>query len=170
MKVRILWRSIAALTLVASLFAVGAQTASAATSIAPTIARPCVYPVALGANATVAYDAGYYGCGQTRTKTFVPADYDSDYAYVNGRADCPFNARCFAAGEPTVLAWRWNGASWERSSLNRDERVWVRSFGSGWSWAWTARTGYLAVQTSRLYTWTWNYNQNPCPVGYMCAL
>jgi len=162
MKTRILWRSIATLTAIASLLAIGAQAASAAVSTTAIAASACV---TTNATAGIAY-----GCGQTRTKTFVPANYDSHYAYVNGRPDCPVGAQCFVAGEPTILAWRWTGTGWVRSSLNRDERVWVRSFGSGWSWAWTARTGYLAIQTSRLYTWTWNYYASPCPTGAMCAM
>ena len=156
MKSRTLGRLVALLTVAASLLAIAAPSASAA--IAPQI---CYQP-------TYAYN---YGCGVTQhqVKTPVPANYDSAYAYVSGRADCPAYSECFAGGEPTILAWHWTGYEWTRSSLNRDERVWVRSFGSGWSWAWTPRTGYLAIQTSRLYTWTWQYG-DPCPTAMMCAL
>ncbi|MBC7645230.1 MAG: hypothetical protein H7123_08890 [Thermoleophilia bacterium] len=97
----------------------------------------------------------------------MPSNYDSDYAYVYGRADCPLYAYCFVGGEPTIATWTWSNGAWTRSSLRRDERVWVRSFGSGWSWAYTPRLGYVAIQTTRLYT----LRQGTCATGWRyCAL
>ncbi len=86
-------------------------------------------------------------------KAPVSAQFDSDWAQVFGRADCPVGAMCIMAGEPRVTAWRWTGTQWSRSFLYRDEWVWVRTFSGSWSWAWTRRTGYLAIPTERLYVW-----------------
>lgn len=86
-------------------------------------------------------------------KAPVASSYDRNWAQVFGRADCPTGAMCLIAGEPRVTAWRWTGSQWNRSFLYRDEWVWVRTFSGEWSWAWTQRTGYVAIRTERLYVW-----------------
>jgi hypothetical protein len=51
---------------------------------------------------------------------------------------------------PEVTAWRWNGA-WQRTTLGGASQVYVYPFATGWSWVWTSRTGWLAVQDR--YVW-----------------
>ena len=62
---------------------------------------------------------------------------------------------CPVAGAPQtadcrgLTAYRWGGAAWQRVDLNECNyafpTVYAYPFGSGWSWIWTQRTGWLAV-------------------------
>lgn len=147
LRSRLIWRTFATLAAVAALTAIFTSSASAAIAV-----YPCIQPLAT-TNSTL-----YGTCPSptpTRTRSFISADYKG-WAYVFGRADCPAGAQCFAAGEPTIAAWRWSNGAWSRSSFNRNEQVYAWPYGGGWQWAWTQRTGWLAIQTSRLYTWQLN--------------
>jgi hypothetical protein len=45
-------------------------------------------------------------------------------------------------------AWRWNGRSWSTAPIAEGTLVYAWPYASGWHWAWTQRTGWLAMRTS----------------------
>lgn len=50
----------------------------------------------------------------------------------------------------SVSAWRWDGAAWQSSPLQDQLQVWIQPFASGWAWAWTAQSGWVAIKSAYL--------------------
>lgn len=48
-------------------------------------------------------------------------------------------------------AWRWANSSWNPSYVCNRERVYIWPYGSGWSWVWSQRAGWLALQSRHLW-------------------
>lgn len=71
---------------------------------------------------------------------------------------------CLAIGCPTGHgAWRWSGYAWQSTSIAGDSRVYAYPYSGPWHWIWTQRTGWLAIETSKLET---GYS---C-IGYGCPV
>jgi hypothetical protein len=47
--------------------------------------------------------------------------------------------------------WRWTGAQWAKQNVALGTWMWVQPYAVGWSWAWTAQTGWVAVQDRGLF-------------------
>ena len=63
-------------------------------------------------------------------------------------------------------AWRWTGSAWTRASLATSTQVYVWPYATGWSWVWTQRTGWLAMQDEHLvinprFNCYWPYGPPP---------
>ena len=55
----------------------------------------------------------------------------------------------------SAKAYWWSGRAWVATNRPTGETVYVWPYGSGWSWTWTAETGWLAMRSSDLtYTAT----------------
>lgn len=55
---------------------------------------------------------------------------------------------CTNVYRTSAPAWRWTGTSWVRSSL-APGWVYVAPYTGQWRWAWTKRTGWVAVTGER---------------------
>ena len=64
--------------------------------------------------------------------------------------------------QPSKVAWRWDGASWNQVSIAAGTSVYAWPYASGWHWIWTERTGWLAIRSSDLDS------GRTCPVGAYC--
>lgn len=61
---------------------------------------------------------------------------------------------CIAMVPQPVEAWRWTGSTWVRSGLEIGTQAYFAPYASGWRWAWTQRTGWLAIAESHAaYRW-----------------
>jgi hypothetical protein len=50
-----------------------------------------------------------------------------------------------------VTAWRWyDSYGWVRTYRLRDQRVWAQPFANVWSWTWSPRDGWLAIESRYL--------------------
>jgi hypothetical protein len=65
------------------------------------------------------------------------------------------NTRC--GGSLGQTAWRWSGSSWSQTSIAGGTQVYAYPYSGAWHWIWTQRTGWLAIETSKLET------------GYRCS-
>jgi hypothetical protein len=62
----------------------------------------------------------------------------------------PTPAYCY---EPSrVATWQWTSSGWRSSTIAGGTSVYAWPYASGWHWIWTQRTGWLAIQTSKLTT------------------
>ena len=78
---------------------------------------------------------------------------------------CPaiYPAPAYCSQPASVAAWRWSGSAWQAASFRGGEQVYVYPYSAPWHWAWTQRTGWLAIHNSNLTT---GYR---C-VGYACPV
>lgn len=77
---------------------------------------------------------------------------------------CPaiYPAPAYCSQPSRVGAWHWSGSAWSQRSLAGGTSVYVWPYATGWHWAWTQRTGWLAVRTSDLTT------GRTCPANAYC--
>lgn len=61
---------------------------------------------------------------------------------------CPTGRVCAAIYRHSMPAWRWTGRAWVQSSLQQGW-VYVSPYTGQWRWAWTQRTGWVAVTGGR---------------------
>ena len=53
---------------------------------------------------------------------------------------------CLAVMPAPVEAWRWTGSTWVRSrGLEIGSKAYFAPYASGWRWAWTSATGWVAI-------------------------
>ena len=90
------------------------------------VRAPCYQPVV---RHSAADHQTYKGWG------FITANY------------CPPGMACAAIYHSSTTAWRWTGSSWSKTSIADRTQVYIHPYASGWSWVWTSRTGWLAVQS-----------------------
>lgn len=76
------------------------------------------------------------------------------WVYVRqGQGPCPASPIPEYCDQPELVdAWRWSGSSWSRAHLVGGEQVYAYPYSGSWHWAWTQRTGWLAIQTAKLDT------------------
>ena len=55
-----------------------------------------------------------------------------------GKTYCDFHTT-------SLTAYAWNGA-WSRRSMTCHTQVYIWPYASGWSWAWTSGTGWVAMR------------------------
>lgn len=55
-----------------------------------------------------------------------------------------------ADGSSWASAWSWRSTGWARAWHSRGERVYAWPYGSGWSWAWDTRQGWVAMRSNDL--------------------
>jgi hypothetical protein len=104
------------------------------TTASAIVAPPCSYPGACQSIPSYVHPwAGYKGWGVVKTYYCAPGML------------CPMYPT--AAYAP---AWRWNGA-WNRAYVANETPVYVYPYAVGWSWIWTANTGWLAMSDSYVY-------------------
>jgi hypothetical protein len=103
-----------------------------------------------GAAATVAMpfncrtDSTAFDCDTPLTS--IPTVYKG-WAHVSRNRNCGGIDRSydpdFSAPRP---AWRWTGTRWTAVSLDQATAIYVWPYATNWSWVWTQRTGWLALQ------------------------
>lgn len=55
---------------------------------------------------------------------------------------------CVAMLPPPVATWRWTGSGWIRGgALHPGDKAYFAPYAAGWRWAWTQRTGWVALDT-----------------------
>lgn len=69
---------------------------------------------------------------------------------ISARSVPAFKGWGTVSGTTNAAAWAWVNGAWSARTLNAGERVYVWPWGSGWTWAWTQRTGWIAAPTARL--------------------
>ncbi len=70
--------------------------------------------------------------------------------------NCPNDGRVGCGTyTPSFPAWRWTG-SWSGTSVWGGTQVYIYPYAVGWSWIWTQRTGWLAMQDK--YVWVSGYS------------
>lgn len=79
--------------------------------------------------------------------TWLASRNHTGWAYMNLN-HCPSGMMCAAVFQQSTLAWRWTGRRWMQSSLNQGW-VYLYPYAGDWRWAWTQRTGWLAVSGGR---------------------
>jgi hypothetical protein len=67
------------------------------------------------------------------------------YLNLNG---CRLGRMCAAVFNDSTSAWRWTGAAWSRASISQGW-VYVYPYTGEWRWAWTQRSGWVAMNTGR---------------------
>ena len=92
------------------------------------------------------------------SSTTVPSGHVGWVTVRGGPWVCPTVRTC--TRQPSV-AWSWNGRSWSQASLQGGTSVYAYPYSGSWHWAWTQRTGWLAIQTSSLQR-----AATRCGVGY----
>lgn len=53
---------------------------------------------------------------------------------------------CIALAPAPVVAWRWTGSSWAKSGLDIGTAAYFAPYATGWRWAWTQETGWVAIE------------------------
>lgn len=66
-----------------------------------------------------------------------------------GRSSCIWRGCLRGTISGPVTAWRWS-TGWQASQRRDGERVYVHPYASGWSWTWTATSGWLAVASDNV--------------------
>lgn len=61
---------------------------------------------------------------------------------------CPYGLVCAAVYRDSIPAWRWTGSSWEQTTISQGW-TYVHPYTGSWRWAWTQKTGWLAVSGGR---------------------
>ena len=78
----------------------------------------------------------------------VPTNYVGWAAFTPDAPDC--RAAICVGEELTAPAWRWTGTSWRPAYLPGGF-VYVYPYSGDWRWAWTARTGWVAIYGAHFY-------------------
>ena len=99
----------------------------------------------------------YSGWGRVETE-FSPNPSPCDFSLLPYDIDDPAPAlACLAVMPQPVPAWRWTGNAWKQElaeGFTPGSAVYFAPYATGWHWAWTARTGWLAIQSSHAaYRW-----------------
>ena len=61
---------------------------------------------------------------------------------------CATGMVCAAIYRDSIAAWKWNNTGWTAGSI-RGGWVYVAPFGSGYRWAWTQASGWVAISGYR---------------------
>ena len=72
------------------------------------------------------------------------------WTYLNNNY-CPPGMACIQGGPDGYLdspAWRWSGTAWSQTTLSQGW-VYVYPYTGQWRWAWTQRTGWVAISGGR---------------------
>jgi hypothetical protein len=115
--------------------------------LVPAGSAQALYPCGVAAPAST----GATTCAMPGPVRQPISDSYKGWAYVAGFT-CPPGAMCPAIAEISIVAWRWTGSQWVQASLNVNEQVYAWPYVGTWHWAWTQRTGWVAVPTDKLYT------------------
>ena len=86
--------------------------------------------------------------------TVLPSHIGWIYVRSTGQVVCPaiYPVPAYCNNPQSVTAWRWDGALWSNAALAGGEQIYAYPYTGAWHWAWTQRTGWLAVQTAQLET------------------
>ena len=64
---------------------------------------------------------------------------------------------CIAMMPAPIEAWRWTGMKWvavRSEAFQAGSRAYFAPYASGWHWAWTQTTGWVAIESSHAaYRW-----------------
>jgi hypothetical protein len=146
------WITVAMLTAIAAAVAAPAG-ASAATSSA-------IYCPLSGAAVGVSYCNG--GCpigvetlaaSRTQFAPCYPTGYRlagvgyKGWTYLNLNYCAP-RAACVAMFRQSMSAWSWTNGAWKRAQLDGGW-VYTYPYTGSWRWAWTQRSGWVAVNSGR---------------------
>lgn len=52
---------------------------------------------------------------------------------------------CIAMMPPPIQAWRWTRSGWVSSGLQAGQKAYFAPYATGWRWAWTQETGWVAI-------------------------
>jgi hypothetical protein len=82
-----------------------------------------------------------------------PAEYRTagvsykGWTYLNLN-HCPQGALCRMAFRESMSAWSWTGSKWVGATL-KGGWVYVYPYTGNWRWAWTQKSGWVAVDSGR---------------------
>lgn len=68
----------------------------------------------------------------------------------------------WTGGYDSFTAWRWTSTGWAAAQASEGVRYYVWPFGGGWSWVWSAETGWLAIRSEHVVL---RRTYNSCPAA-----
>lgn len=120
-----------------------ARTTRGNTTMMQTIRTALVLALAMAATTLLPSSAQALGLP---AGTGIAQDY---HGWAYARHHCPGTTLVACTADYQVReAWHWNGHGWRRSGIGEGTRVYAWPYATGWHWAWTARTGWLAMRSS----------------------
>ena len=109
------------------------------------LAVACVASTAtLAAPAHALSPLPYDGCIYASQRTSFVGWADLDYR------GCLPDGAATTADCKSLSAWRWTGRTWQAQALYDcydGTQVYAYPYAAGWTWIWTQRTGWLAIQS-----------------------